>query len=262
MKFLLVIIFLCIYLPGYLNSTFRSSNFYLRNNEVKLSHQSSFEHAKNYQNYRKERQPHLKILKIIIGTIMLFTLISIYKLYEEILALKRNHLASKFRHVINYDKDVMCIEDVHEKLTFVSGKLEILEGAKDRIVKFKDEEVFLRIKREVSVYNYLKEKWEVLGENLTNEELLLTEVDFHNLEIKEDIIKVSFEENNFIFPNLQTMNFNSIAQLNSIYLTSAQLHCIHSNEKRLNKILDFELPYFQKVSILTEIKEVYSFTWM
>jgi hypothetical protein len=240
----------------------KSTHFFLRNNDVRHTHQNSFKHSKDYHNYRKEKQPHLKIFKIIIGIVLLFTLTSIYKLYEEILVLKRNHLENKFRHVINFDKDIMCIEDVHEKLTFVSGKLMILEGAKDHLVKFKDEELFLRIKREVSVYNYLKEKWEVLSENLRNEELLLTEVDFVNFETKDDIIKVSYEENNFIFPNIQSVNFDSKVQLNSIYLTSAQLHCINSNEKRLNDIVDFQIPYTQKVSKLSDIQEMHSFTWM
>ena len=149
---------------------------------------------------------HYKILKLIIGTIIFFVLISIYRLYEEIYQLKKSHLVSKYCNVIDFDPEKMCIQDVQEKLTFVSGKLNLLEPANDDMMKYKNEEKFVRIKREVAVYNYLRDKWELIKDIKSLDEELFSEVDYLNFEQIDHIIKLSYEDNNYIFPNIFTAN--------------------------------------------------------
>ena len=151
---------------------------------------------------------HFKIFKLILGTILLFTLISIYKLYEEIYQLKKSHLATKYCNVIQFDQEKMSVQDVQEKLTFVSGKVNILEAANDEMVKFKNEHNFIRIKREVCVYNYIKQKWELIKDQLSQDEQLFNEVDYINFEQKDNILKISYEDKNYIFPNITTRNLN------------------------------------------------------
>ena len=100
----------------------------------------------------------------------------------------------------------MCIQDVQEKLTFVSGKLNLLEPANDDMMKYKNEEKFVRIKREVAVYNYLRDKWELIKDIKSLDEELFSEVDYLNFEQIDHIIKLSYEDNNYIFPNIFTAN--------------------------------------------------------
>ena len=144
------------------------------------------------------------ILKLIFGTIFLFTLISFYRIYEDINELKRSHITSKYCNVIEFDQEKMNMQDVEEQLTFVSGKVSILETANDDLVKFKKEEDFIRIKREVCVFNYLKNNWEEIQDELCQSK---DDVDYCYIKHNENI-KISYEINHdYIFPYITTRNF-------------------------------------------------------
>jgi hypothetical protein len=159
-----------------INKVYRNQiNITSTDKEAKVSIDQANQHNKG--NHDKKNPSSMKILKMIFGLFIFLSVLSFYKINEETLLLKKIHVRSKFENVVEFDNENMSTPEVEEKFIFTSGKANLLEGARDPLLKNLEAD-YAKIKREVHIYNNSSNSWELFQTN--NEETNATEIVSHD----------------------------------------------------------------------------------
>lgn len=145
---------------------------------------------------------------------IVFTIISLYKCYEESIILKDLHVKNKYSIYLDLSKINLQINtnEYEGKNVYVSGLTEILSSAKDEdLDQFMENlgKQYVKIERKVEIYHISEKKWKKLGKIGSKDETFSGDLnlDCEIATVGDNYMQVSYLGDIFTFPRLISSMF-------------------------------------------------------
>lgn len=145
-------------------------NFNKNNKQINTQSEIVFESSENNKNTFEDTSIVDNLKKFILSIsiysqlFLIFTTISLLKLYEEYFKIKVIYCENKYSHFkVLTDENKEAILENSQSYIFTNGKPQIIEEAHDNIFDFPKHKKFVKIERIVEIYRADDKSWKVLG---------------------------------------------------------------------------------------------------